>query len=65
MVKARLKMLQPIYEAHERRVLEAAGLESLLPKQKNDDDLDGLIETLKSKASDPEALKRILDALKK
>jgi hypothetical protein len=46
-------------------VLEAAGLESLLPKQKSDDDLDGLIETLKSKASDPEALKRILDALKK
>jgi integrase len=65
MVKARLKMLRPIYEAHERRVLEAAGLESLLPKQKSDDDLDGLIETLKSKASDPEALKRILDALKK
>jgi integrase len=63
MVKARLRMLRPIYEAHERRVLEAAGLESLLPKQS--DDLDGLIETLKSKASDPEALKRILDALKK
>lgn len=33
MVKARLKMLRPIYEAHERRVFEAAGLGALLPKQ--------------------------------
>lgn len=33
MVKPRLKMLRPIYEAHERRVFEAAGIEGLLPRR--------------------------------
>ena len=49
MVKARLKMLRPIYEAHERRVLAAAGLSGLLPRHDERDDLDGLIEKIKAK----------------
>jgi integrase len=63
MVKAKLKMLRPIYEAHERRVLAAAGLSRLLPSQDERDDLDGLIEKIKAKVSDPEALQKIMAAL--
>lgn len=33
MIKSRLKMLRPIYLAHEKRVLTAAGLAHLLPQE--------------------------------
>lgn len=60
-IKANLRRLRPIYEAHERRVFEAAGLSALLPAQA--DDVDQLIEKIRAKAADPEALKKIMEAL--
>jgi integrase len=62
MVRPRLKMLRPIYLAHERRVLKAAGLDDLLPPEKSD--VDKLVAELKRKLSDdPAALRKILDTL--
>lgn len=62
-IKANLRMLRSIYEAHERRVFEAAGLSELLPAQASDDGVDQLIEKIKAKATDPEVLKKIMEAL--
>ena len=65
MIKSRLKMLRPIYLAHEKRVLTAAGLAHLLPQEtkKSSKDLDDLIEALKSKNVDAEAMQRIKAAM--
>lgn len=58
MLKSRLKMLRPIYLAHEKRVLTAAGLAHFLPKEsiKQPPNLHDLLETLKANADNPEAM---------
>ena len=64
MVKPRLKMLRPIYLAHEKRVFKAAGLDGLLPKDEKPAETDQLIAALTQKAKqDPEVLKKVLAAL--
>lgn len=62
MVKPRLKMLRPIYLAHEKRVFKASGLGDLLPQDKSD--VDKLINELKMKINgNPDVLKQILTSL--
>ncbi|MFZ4538887.1 tyrosine-type recombinase/integrase [Propionivibrio sp.] len=63
MIKAKLKMLRSIYEAHERRIFNAAGLHDLLPKEKDANDLEALIAAIKQQASDPTAMAAIKAAL--
>jgi integrase len=63
MVRAKLKILRPLYAAQERRVLTAAGLTDLLPEEEADD-IAGLIAALKKKSKDPAAMKKIRAALK-
>lgn len=65
MLKSRLKMLRPIYLAHERRVLTAAGLTHLLPVETKttQTDLQALLEALKSNADNPEAMALIKAAI--
>lgn len=65
MLKSRLKMLRPIYLAHEKRVLTAAGLKHLLPAETKaiPADLEGLLEALKSNADNPEAMALIRAAI--
>lgn len=64
MVKPRLKMLRPIYVAHEKRVFKAAGLDGLLPKDEKPVETNQLIAALTRKAKqDPEVLKKVLAAL--
>jgi integrase len=63
MMKSRLKMLRPLYLAHEKRVFRAAGLDALLPKEDKPADTDQLIAALTLKAKqDPEVLKKLLAA---
>ncbi|GAB1393346.1 hypothetical protein MASR1M60_15090 [Rhodocyclaceae bacterium] len=63
MMKSRLKMLRPIYLAHEKRVFRAAGLDALLPKEDKPAETDQLIAALTQKAKqDPEVLKKVLAA---
>jgi hypothetical protein len=61
MVKPRLRMLRPIYLAHERRVFEAAGLADLLPKDQKPSDDEALIaELLKKAKNDPKLLEILM-----
>ena len=64
MCKPRLKMLRSIYLAQERRVFSAAGLDHLLPKQENAEmDLSVLLAAIKAKATDPQAVEALRNAL--
>jgi hypothetical protein len=64
MVKPRLKMLRPIYLAHERQVFKTAGLDHLLPNDGKPSNTDQLINELTKKAkADPEILKKLMAAL--
>lgn len=64
MVKPRLKMLRPIYLAHERRVFRAAGLDALLPedpkKAKQKESISALLALAKE---DPKLRQQLLEAL--
>ena len=60
MVRMRLKMLRPIYLAHEWRVFKAAGLDEFLPKEKKLSDLESqLAALLKKGKDDPSLLERL------
>ena len=64
MIKPRLRMLRPIYLAHERRVFAAAGLDDLLPKNQKQSGDEALITALLKKAkSDPKLLERLMAEL--
>jgi integrase len=64
MVKPRLKMLRPIYLAHERRVFKAAGLDAFLPadpkKLKQKESIDALLALAKE---DPKLRQQLREAL--
>ena len=58
-------MLRPIYLAHEKRVLTAAGLQEFLPQEKSQfEDEDLLAATLKKAKDDPSWLERLQAKLK-
>lgn len=62
MIKPRLKMLRPLYLAHERRVFKAAGLDEFLPAEKSE--VDQALAILKKSIGDnPDALKKLLASL--
>ncbi len=64
MIKPRLKMLRSIYLAQERRVFFAAGLDHLLPKQETAEmDMNVLLAAIKAKATDPQAVETLRNAL--
>lgn len=64
MIKSRLKMLRPIYLAHERRVFNAAGLNGLLPHEEIKSDDETLLAAFLRMAKDnPSLLKRLNDQL--
>lgn len=64
-IKPHLKMLRPIYLAHEKRVLTAAGLQEFLPQEKSQfEDEDLLAATLKKAKDDPSWLERLKAELK-
>jgi integrase len=55
-IKSKLNMLRPVYEAHERRIFEAAGL----VQPKKPDEAEALIAALKTRAaSDPAMLEQL------
>ncbi|HDR9033430.1 TPA: integrase family protein [Burkholderia vietnamiensis] len=57
MIKPKLAMLRPLYEAHERRILIACGM---MEPPKPKDEVDGMLDTLKTLAtSDPGALEKL------
>jgi hypothetical protein len=64
MVNPKLKMLRPIFLAHERRVLSAAGLEHLLPKDpklaKEEDAMNAMLKRAKDDPKFREQLKAAL-----
>lgn len=60
-IKANLRMMRPIYEAHERRVFEAAGLSGLLPQTAAEEDVEQLLQRIQS--LDPDVQKLILERL--
>jgi integrase len=64
MVKPRLKMLRPIYLAHERRVFKAAGLDAFLPddpkKVKQKESIDAVLALAKK---DPKLRQQLREAM--
>lgn len=64
MIKPRLKMLRPIYLAHEKRVFLAAGLGDLLPNEPKQNETEDLIAALMKKAKDdPAVLEKLMAAM--
>ena len=60
MVRMHLKMLRPIYLAHERRVFKAAGIDEFLPKEERQPDLESQLDALLEMAKDdPRLLERL------
>jgi hypothetical protein len=63
--KPHLKMLRPIYLAHEKRVLTAAGLQEFLPQEKSQSkDEAFLADLLKKAKDDPNLLEKLKAVVK-
>ena len=64
-IKPHLKMLRPIYLAHEKRVLTAAGLQEFLPQEKSQSKDEAFLADLLKKAKDDPSLLEKLKAVVK